>query len=81
MIYRIAVQTAEMAGIAVPRQYIAAEVFIAKQPADGAAVDHNCGMLLNQCNRELQVDLLMPAAAFVTMAAHQNHSLGRRNEG
>jgi hypothetical protein len=33
-------------------------------------------MLTDECNGKLQVDFLMPAPAFIAVAAHQNHPAG-----
>lgn len=70
MINGVPVQAAEMTGVIVSGQDQPAEILVAVQAADGAAVYNHCGVLPDERNSQLKVNFLMPAPSFITVATH-----------
>lgn len=75
MVDRIPKSAAKKAGVAVPFKNVAAKSLVAIEPADRMAVHNDRSMLSYQCFGQLQVDLLVPAAAFIRTPAHPNLAL------
>ncbi len=81
MVDGVAVQAAKVAGVIVSGQNVGPEILVAVNAADRPAVHYQGGMLFDERHCKLKINFLMPAAALVAVAAHQNHTFGGRNQG
>lgn len=77
MVDRIAVFSAEMAGVTVARQNITAKFLVAVQPSYRVRINDDGGMLPHERNGRFEVRFLQPAAPFVRLAAHADKAAAR----
>jgi hypothetical protein len=78
MVDRIPVLLAEMARIVIPIQNEAAELLVREQPPNRIPIDDNRGAFPHKSDRELRIDLLIPATAVVGLSAHADKAHSRR---
>lgn len=78
VIDRIAILTAEIAGVRITLQNQPPKLLVRIDPLNCMRIDHDCGTLSDKNDGQLQLDLLIPAATVIRLAAHANKTSTRR---
>lgn len=80
MVDRIAILSAVTARVVVPHQNEAAKLLIAVKAPDRMAARDDGGAFPHEGNRQIRLDLLIPAAAVIALAEHANEALSCRSQ-